>query len=104
MSLLHFFLMIRNRNQGPPCRQLKTAQNGFSACRGRKSGFGGVGESELEKRCPLSGLLRRPDAAARPPRVGIVLNLICAGLPLQENRKSLSMWSLRSCGKGLTGR
>jgi len=29
--------------------------------RGRKSGFGRVGESELHKSCPLCGLLRRPE-------------------------------------------
>jgi hypothetical protein len=38
--------------------------------KGRKSFFGGVGESELHKSCPLRGLLRRPDAAARPPKTG----------------------------------
>ena len=46
--------------------------------KGRKSDFGRVGESELEKKCPLSGLLRRPDAAARRPYLDIAQKPICA--------------------------
>jgi hypothetical protein len=41
---------------------------------GRISFYGTVGESELHKSCPLCGLLRRPDAAARRPDQGDLEN------------------------------